>query len=71
MNVARGNGAVEPATGDSLPDQTEYNATLDFRPERGFLRGFWLRLRSSIIDFDGGSSRTEHRIIFNYDLPVL
>ncbi len=71
VNVARGNGAVEPATGDSLPDQTEYNATLDFRPERGFLRGFWLRLRSSIIDFDGGSSRTEHRIIFNYDLPVL
>jgi hypothetical protein len=71
-NYAEGYGAIDADTGASLPDRRELDVTLDYRVTKGPLRGFWLRLRGSVLDVDG--DRKTHdvvRAIINYDIPVL
>jgi len=69
---AQGFDALDPATGDFLPDRREVDATIDYRITDGMFRGFWLRLRGSWIDVDGvGNDGTQLRVILNYDIPVL
>ncbi len=65
INLASGN------TPDSGPfmsdDQREINATVDFRPEKGALENFWLRVRYGHSDLAGnGVDRTDFRVIANY-----
>ena len=72
FNFARGVSARDPATGNSLPDQSEYDITLDYRPEIGWLRGFWFRFRNAYVDFSGnGGSTNNVRFIINYKLRIL
>jgi len=68
---ARGYDARDPDTGASLPDRHEINWTVDYKIDDGPLQGFWLRLRGSIVDSDGGGNSEELRLILNYDLPLL
>ena len=68
LNYTEGRKA-ESEAGLPLPDTEELNVTLDFRPERGFLKGLWLRLRYA--DANRGSPETDRRdvrIILNYSL---
>lgn len=69
-NYAQGRNA-ESDEGIPLPDTDFFSVTVDFRPDRTFLKGFWLRLRFA--DLDRGSpeeDRREVRIIINYNLEA-
>ena len=72
INVAKGRHARDPDTLARLPDQTEYDYTIDYRPKRGILNGLWLRLRYARVDEDGAGKVTDEiRVIANYILPIL
>ena len=59
-------------TGADLPDRTEYNLTVDYKPPLGLLQGLWLRLRYAQLDIEGdGETVRDIRIIMNYDFPIL
>jgi hypothetical protein len=55
------------------PDQEEFDLTLDYRFQKGPLKGLWLRFRGAFVDQEGpGAQDIDHfRIILNYDIPVL
>ena len=72
INIAHGTDAENALTGEALPDQTEYNLTVDYKPPRGLLTGLWLRARYARIDIEGdGEKVRDIRIIVNYSLPFL
>jgi hypothetical protein len=72
INVAKGRHARDPDTLARLPDQTEYDYTIDYRPKRGVLNGLWFRLRYSRADEAGAGKVTDEiRVIVNYSLPIL
>src|SRR5262245_44619282 len=72
LNFARGTDAVDPANKSGLPDETEYDITVDYRIEQGLLRGMWVRLRNGYVDFsNGGGSSNNIRLIINYPLALL
>jgi hypothetical protein len=57
--------------GDSRDGQ-EIDLTIDYRPKRGVLRNFWLRLRGSWLSEDGApQDGTDVRVIVRYDFPVI
>ncbi len=69
-NLAWGSNAEDPETGDDLPDQAEYDFTLDYKVDSDVLDGFWLRARYAYVDFEGGETIEDKRIIVNYSLPL-
>jgi hypothetical protein len=72
VNVARGSDIQDELSGASLPDETEVDITLDYRPERGPLKGFWLRLRAAFVHSEGSHPSSNNlRVILRYDFPVL
>jgi outer membrane porin, OprD family len=72
FNFARGTDAVDPATNSGLPNENEYDITVDYRIEKGPLRGMWVRLRNGYVDFsNGGGSSNNVRLIINYPLALL
>jgi hypothetical protein len=72
FNFARGTDAVDPATKSGISDETEYDLTIDYRIEKGLLRGMWVRLRNGYVDFsNGGGSSNNVRLIINYPLALL
>ncbi len=68
-NFAWGNNAEDASDERNLPDETEYDFTVDFRPKSGALNGFWLRARYAHVDFEGGEDTQDTRVILNYELP--
>jgi hypothetical protein len=63
---------VDPAKKSGLPDENEYDMTIDYRIEKGPLRGMWVRLRNAYVDFSsGGGSSNNVRLIINYPLSLL
>jgi hypothetical protein len=69
-NYTNGRNA-RSADGEALPDADEFAVTADFRPQKGRLKGLWLRIRYA--DGDRGSSfedRRDVRVILNYTLGV-
>ena len=72
INIAHGWDAEDPLTGADLPDRTEYDLTVDYKPPEGFLQGLWIRARYNYIDTDGdGEEVHDFRLIINYTLPFL
>ena len=58
--------------GVPLPDEDVISVTADFRPEKGFFKGLWLRIRYA--EGNRGSpeaDRSEFRFIINYSLGAL
>ena len=68
-NFAWGNNAEDPNTKENLPDVTEYDFTVDYRPTSGLLNGLWLRARYAYVDFESGTDTQDTRVILNYQLP--
>ena len=71
VNYTKGRNA-ETDDGTALSDADEIAITADFRPQKGFLKGLWLRVRYA--EGDRGSpaaDRREVRIILNYGLEAL
>lgn len=72
FDVVKGRNAIGSDTGLPLPDQSEYDYTLDYKPSSGPLEGFWLRARYAEVREKGeGKVTDELRIILNYTLPIL
>lgn len=70
VNYTKGRNA-KTAVGGALPDTEEIAITADFRPQEGFLKGLWLRIRYA--DGDRGSplaDRRDVRVILNYTLAA-
>lgn len=65
LKYARGYGDA------GAPDRDEFDMTVDFKPERTFVQGLWLRLRYATLDTFDGRSRDDTRIIVNYEIPLL
>jgi len=57
---------------NASPDQSEFDITLDYKPESGVQKGLWFRLRGALVDQrgDGSSDSTDVRLIVNYDFPI-
>jgi hypothetical protein len=69
---AEGYRAIDGTTGKSLDDRRELDLTIDYKPTTSRARGFWLRLRASLLrDIGGPSNSVQVRAILNYDIPVL
>jgi hypothetical protein len=66
--IAWGNDAEDASSGQNLPDLSEYNLTIDYKPETSLLNGLWLRLRHARSDFEGGAYTKDSRVILNYEL---
>ncbi len=59
-------------TGIGLPDHTEYDITVDYKPPKGFLEGLWIRARYNRIDTEGDNTEVyDFRLIINYTMPFL
>jgi hypothetical protein len=75
FNVAWGWDAIDPKTRAKAPDQTEYDLTVDYRPNwlrPAFLQGMWLRVRGVILDQEGaGQLGGQVRIILNWERDLL
>ncbi|MCZ6659130.1 MAG: OprD family outer membrane porin [Gammaproteobacteria bacterium] len=72
INIARGWDAEDPITGFDLPDRTEYDITVDYKPPAGFLEGLWVRMRYNYIDIeDDGEKVHDFRLIINYTIPFI
>ena len=69
-NIAWGNNAENSDTRENLSDITEYDFTVDYRPNIGVLNGIWLRARYAYVDFEGGEDTQDTRIILNYEIPL-
>jgi hypothetical protein len=54
-----------------LPDEEEFDCTVDYHVRHGPLHGVWFRVRDGDVDFDqkGGSSNNV-RVMISYELPV-
>ncbi len=58
--------------GVPLPDQQEYDLTVDWKLREGRWKGFWLRFRISFLDEAGNpNTQRDMRVILNYDFSVL
>jgi hypothetical protein len=58
--------------GRSRPSSRSLDATLDYKVQEGFFRGFWLRLRGSWLgETNDSDNATDIRLIVNYELPLL
>ena len=71
LNVVTGWDAVDSATAAALPDVTEYDLTIDYKPTEGRARDLWLRLRSAYADFEDGTDRWNVRLILKYPFHLL
>ena len=72
LNYAHGFSARNPTTDQALPDQSEFDLTVDYRIQTGWLRGFWIRVRNGYVNFDhNGGSTNNVRVIINHELPIL
>jgi hypothetical protein len=72
INIAHGFDAEDPPTGADLPDRTEYDITVDYKPPHGFLEGLWIRFRYNYVDIeDNDENVRDFRIVVNYTIQFL
>jgi hypothetical protein len=74
-NIAWGWDAINPTTRVRVPDQTEYDLTVDYRPPwvmPAFLRGLWFRARAAVLDQeDAKKTGYQFRLILNWERDLL
>jgi hypothetical protein len=66
-------GRVDPSTKDSVADENEFNADVQWRPQWKFLKGLWFRTRYAMVhQYERPNSTiNDFRVIVNYDFPLL
>jgi hypothetical protein len=64
---------VNPTTKASVPNENEFDADIQWRPQWKFLKGLWFRGRYANVHQYQGPEDTinDFRIIVNYDIPLL
>jgi hypothetical protein len=72
VNFARGTGGRDIQLGVDQANEQEVNLTLDYKITEGRWRGFWFRVRGSLLRRDRAErDAREVRVVLNYDLPIL
>jgi hypothetical protein len=72
FNFASGTGARDPATGQPLANEREFDLTVDYRVgTKGWLEGLWFRARGALAQDGGRTTEREIRLILNYEFPAL
>ena len=66
-------GAVDPSTRDPVPNENEFDADIQWRPQWKFLKGLWFRVRyANVHQYEDPKNRLhDFRVIVNYDFPLL
>jgi hypothetical protein len=66
-------GMVDPSTKDPVPNENEFDADIQWRPQWKFLKGLWFRVRYAHVHQYEGPKNTinNFRVIVNYDFPLL
>jgi hypothetical protein len=67
---AWGRNSINPSNGSPLPNQEEFDVTVDYRINKGLLRNFWVRLRNGLLWQQGTGKTYNLRVILNYDFIV-
>ncbi len=70
-NYARGNDAEMAGTGVRLPDDDEFNITVDFKPKSGPFADAWLRVRYGVLNPGSSRERYNVRVILNWGFQLL
>jgi len=65
-NYVWGFNAVDPETDQDIPNQDEFDFTVDFKPQGSWIKGLSVRLRTALIHEEGGRSLEDYRVIVNY-----
>jgi hypothetical protein len=72
FQYARGDGGFDPLTFVEGSNEQEFDLTVDYEIKEGRWRGFWLRLRGSLLDTEGAETTAwQVRAILNYTIPIL
>jgi hypothetical protein len=71
MNYAQGKDAEIGATGESLPDDEEFDLTVDFKPTDGPFEDAWLRVRYGVLNPGGDRERYNIRVTVNWPFQLL
>lgn len=70
VDLAWGVDSINPVTRERLPNEAEYDLTLDYRPPG--VQGLWFRLRGLLYDQEGADRLGyQVRFIVNWELPLL
>ena len=66
-------GRVDASTKASVPNENEFDADVQWRPQWKFLKGLWFRVRyANVHQYEGPkNTMNDFRVIVNYDLPLL
>ena len=66
-------GRINSSSGDSVPNENEIDADIQWRPQWKFLKGLWFRVRYANVHQYEGDKNTinDFRVIVNYDLSLL
>ena len=71
-NYALGYDAVDAVERDPIPDQREFDITVDYKPKKVRPLGqVWFRFRYANVNISNEDSVHDVRVIFNYNLPLL
>jgi outer membrane porin, OprD family len=69
-----GSGYTPGSGSQKLPDQQDWDITVDYRPTKGYLEGLWLRFRRSQVNQGTGflsNDSVDYRVILNFDIQLL
>ncbi len=69
-----GSGYMPGSGSDRLPDQQEWDITVDYRPTTGYLEGLWFRFRRAQVNQGEGllsNDSVDYRVILNFDIQLL
>jgi hypothetical protein len=66
-----GTGRKDSATGDTLLNENEFDANVQYRFQNEWLKGLSLRFRYGTVQESGGDRIHQARALLNYDLPFL
>jgi hypothetical protein len=66
-------GRKDPSTGESVTNENEFNADIQWRPAWKFLKGLWFRVRYANVHQyqDDKNTINDFRVIVNYDFSLL
>jgi hypothetical protein len=64
---------VNPSTKDPVPNENEFDADVQWRPEWKFLKGLWFRVRyANAHQYEAPkNTMNDFRVIVNYEFPLL
>jgi hypothetical protein len=64
---------LDPTTKASVPDENEFDADVQWRPQWNLLKGLWFRVRyANVHQYEGPKDTiNDFRVIVNYDVPLL